>query len=147
MADNFTFTEGTGKTGASKDVSDVHYIRHQVVHGESGEAIDVSRASGMPVGGARLEALETIVSKAYSFFTSSYQDLSLTNVSTSTHVFVVNMTDCDIALSQDAGSHMHHVVPAFSARPVRLKEGTTAVYAKYLAAPTVGTCYFEGMQG
>jgi hypothetical protein len=48
MADNFAFTEGTGKTGAADDIGGVLYPRVKVQHGADGSATDVSTASPLP---------------------------------------------------------------------------------------------------
>lgn len=49
MADNYTFTEGSGKTGASDDIGSVHYPRIKVSWGADGSATDTSTAAPFPV--------------------------------------------------------------------------------------------------
>lgn len=46
MADNFAFTEGSGKIGAADDVGGVLYPRTKVVWGPNGTANDADTASG-----------------------------------------------------------------------------------------------------
>ncbi|MBA2689392.1 MAG: hypothetical protein H0U63_01150 [Burkholderiales bacterium] len=48
MVDNFTFTQGTGFTGASDDVAGVHFPRVKVTWGVDGAAVDASATNPMP---------------------------------------------------------------------------------------------------
>lgn len=151
MADNFSILEPTsgGKTFASDDISSVHYPRQKLVHGADGASSgDVNILNGLPVGPCQSGAYEAIVEKLYSFFTTSYQSLSLTNVATSRIILVSNFTDAYLLLSFDAGSTHHCIVAPSTLRTVNVPSGTTQVHARYnnasgLPSPGTGYCWFE----
>jgi hypothetical protein len=48
MADNYGFTEGSGKTGAANDIGGVLYQRVKVVWGTAGSATDASASNPLP---------------------------------------------------------------------------------------------------
>lgn len=49
MADNFAFTEGSGKTGAADEIGGVLYPRVKIAQGADGSATDVSSAAPLNV--------------------------------------------------------------------------------------------------
>lgn len=63
MADNFAFTEGSGKTGAADDIGGVLYPRVKIAQGADGSATDVSSAAPLQVSlanhGANATAVKT----------------------------------------------------------------------------------------
>src|SRR5437588_11168431 len=61
MADNFSFTPGTGSTGAADDVGGVLYPRVKVTQGADGSATDVSSAAPLQVTLANTGANATAV--------------------------------------------------------------------------------------
>lgn len=143
MADNVDITAGVGKTVGADEISLVLYQRNKLIHGADGTNDgDVSRANGFPISQSRYANVEALVEKAHGFFTTSYQDLSLVNVATSTLISYWNNTDGDIYLSWDGGTTNHEILPAKSAGVLPIENGATAVYAKYSTDPTEGTCYF-----
>lgn len=61
MADNFTFTQGTGSTGAADDIGGVLYPRVKIAQGADGSATDVSSAAPLNVTLANTGANATAV--------------------------------------------------------------------------------------
>jgi hypothetical protein len=57
MADNFSFTEGSGKTGAADDIGGVLYPRVKIAQGSDGSATDVSSAAPLQVTLANSSAI------------------------------------------------------------------------------------------
>lgn len=50
LADNYTFTQGTGKTAASDTISSVEYPRHKLIFGADGtNSGDVADANPLPI--------------------------------------------------------------------------------------------------
>lgn len=143
MADNIDATPGVGKTVGADEISSVLYQRNKLIHGVDGTNDgDVSRSNGLPISQSRYSNVEALVEKGHAFFTASYQDLSLVNVTTSTLLTYWNNTDGDIYLSWDGGTTNHEILPAKSTGVLPIENGATAVYAKYSTDPTEGTCYF-----
>lgn len=87
------------------------------------------------------KVVETLVRKVYTFFTTSFQDLSLV-FTNGLYLFVDNTTDADIDLSYD-NSNTHYCVRAFSSREIIMKEAATILYAKRLTTMSVGEITFE----
>jgi len=144
MADNFLFTPGSGATGASDDISSVHYPRHKVIIGADGSNDgDIHRENGLPVADSQALTCQALVTKAYTFFTGSHQTLSLVAVDTSATVLIRNATDGVYIGSWDAGTTDHFIVGPNMWRRVRIKAGATACHMKYSTAPTSGNVYFE----
>ena len=54
MADNFTFTEGTGKTGAADDVEGVLYQRVKLVDGTAESTTAIAAGGGVEAGALRV---------------------------------------------------------------------------------------------
>lgn len=144
MADNLAITPGSGATVAADEIGGVLYQRNKLIHGVNGTNDgDVSRANGFPVQHAVPASKAGVVTKAYSVFTGSFADLSITGVSGKTRMHVWNDTDGILALSEDAGTTTHEVVPPKADGYIDLLVGTTAIYGKYLSAPTAGNVYFR----
>lgn len=61
MADNFSFTEGSGKTGAADEIGGVLYPRVKIAQGADGIATDVSSAAPLQVSLANHAANATAV--------------------------------------------------------------------------------------
>lgn len=145
MADNINILDSAAvtKTMGTDEVSSVHYQRHKIIQGADGTNDgDVSRANGLPVSQSQFAGVEALVEKAHGFFTASHQDLSLSNVSTSTQIVYWNDTDGNLYLSFDGGVSDHEILPARSWGVIPIKAGATAVWSKYSTDPTTGTCYF-----
>lgn len=149
MADNIGILvpSSPDRTIASDDISGIHYYRNKLVYGSDGvNKGDVEINNAFPVGPAQAGALEPLVEKAYSFFTSSWQSLSLTNVATCRLLQVTNWTDGYLLLSFDAGTTTHVPILPKSTRGITVPSGATAVHAKNhasLQAPASGFCWFE----
>ncbi len=147
MADNIgILVPGTpDKNVGADEISSVHYYRFKPIYGSDGvNKGDVEINNALPVGPAQAGAYEAVVEKLYSFFTASYQSLSLTNLATCRLLYVTNWTDTDIKLSFDAGTTTHVVIPAKTMRGVTIPSGTTAVWSRYhTSAGTVGYAWFE----
>lgn len=144
MADNFNFTEGSGRTGAADDIGGVLYPRQKLIHGVDGTNDgDVSKGNGYPVGPAR-SGYEALVEIAYSSITGSFASAALTNLGTSRVMAVHNETDGNVYGSFDAGTTKHLWFPARSSREVPVKDGATQLHIKHDGvAPTVGNFRVE----
>lgn len=126
MADNFTFTPGSGASRAADDIGGIYYERTKLIHGADGTNDgDVSKVNGYPVGGSQseYEALREITS-----ITSSYQSAALVNAATSRVLRVENGTNISIRMSWDAGATLHHVIPAGMERIIPIKIGATQLH-------------------
>lgn len=144
MADNFNFTEGSGKTAAADDISSILHPRHKLIHGADGvNDGDVSTANPYPVRLGRCENQLGMVSLPEASITGSYADVVLGTITGYTTVFIWNDTDGVLSFSWDAGTTNHFVMPARAAREVQIKAGATALHVKYLTNPSTGTVYFE----
>ncbi|MBX3498105.1 MAG: hypothetical protein KF889_01575 [Alphaproteobacteria bacterium] len=109
MADNFSFTEGSGKTGAADDIGGVLYPRVKIAQGADGSATDVSSAAPLQVSLANHGANATAVKVDGSAVTQPVSHTALTElaaaIDTEVQVDVVgalpagtnNIGDVDIA--------------------------------------------------
>lgn len=122
MADNIAVTPGSGATIAADDIGGALHQR---------------------VRPSQVVTTEDLVTKAYSFFTGSFQALSLSNISTSLTVFVHNDTDANLEFNWDNGANTEHIVLAKTARLLRVQSGSSDLYGKYSSAPTEGNCHLE----
>lgn len=144
MADNITITQGSGTTMGTDDVSGIHYPRQKIVHGADGSNDgDTCYATPFPISEGRSQTQEDLVTKAYSFFTASFQALSLSNIATSTHIYIWNDTDANLLFNWDNGANSEIILPARAARTLQIKNGASELYAKYASAPSSGNAYFE----
>lgn len=149
MADNLGVLEPTTPTSTvgADDISSVKYYRNKLIYGADGiNKGDVEINNALPVGPAQAGAYEALVEKAFSFFTSSWQSLSLTNVATCRILVATNWTDGYFLLSFDAGSTTHLCLPPKTIRSITIPSGATQVHAKThasLSAPTADFAWFE----
>ncbi len=144
MADNIQVTEGAGKTIATDDISSVHYPRNKLVHGADGTNDgDVSRVNGLPVSTAQCATTEDLTTIAFGSVTNSFASCALTNITTSTSLYVFNDTDKHMLFNFDNGANAEFIVGAGKERLVPIKNGATQAYIKYAAAPTSGNIYLE----
>lgn len=89
MADNFSFTEGAGKTGAADDVSGVLYPRIKLSQGADGSATDVSSAAPLQVTLANTGANATAVKTDSSATTQPVSGSVAVTQSTGTNLHTV----------------------------------------------------------
>ena len=71
MADNFSFSEGTGKTGAADDVSGILYQRVKLDYGGDGSSSPVTSTAPLPVLAEMPDDVKTITC---SLDTNAYAD-------------------------------------------------------------------------
>jgi hypothetical protein len=88
MADNLGYTEGSGKSVAADDISNVFYQRVKISEGADGSATDVSAANPMPssVPGAVSATILSLTTAATganytAFATTTCQSLDIVNTS------------------------------------------------------------------
>lgn len=146
MADNFGILAPTSPshTIAADDIGGVLYPRQKLAFGPDGtNEGDVATSNGLPVGPARSGAYEPLIVKAFGTITTSYANLSLTNIATVRELIVTNNTDGIMYLSFDAGTTNHAVILPGAIRSIAVPAGTTAVWAKWIVAATAGNAYFE----
>lgn len=147
MADNYGILEPSSpsKTFGSDQIGGVDYPRTKAIFGPDGtNEGDVAKNNGMPVGPARASAVEAMITKAYTFFTNTYQNLTLTNVATCRILTVTNWTDALLSLSFDGGTTAHAIIPPNGQRSLPIADSATAVWGRWeVAAPSVGNAYFE----
>jgi len=144
MADNISITEGSGKTVAFKDSSSV---MHQRVIAESmtdaGAPQDTSASTPMPIKAGRAEAYEDEIEIAFGSIPSSFTDLSLSNVTTSTKLYIHNDTDKELNFRFAASGNTKFSVMPKTARLVPVLAGAAVVHYKYASAPTEGRVKIE----
>lgn len=99
MADNYTFTQGAGTSGAADDVGGVLYPRAKLAHGADGSATDVSTASPLPVGQKidLIQVTPTLDTSAYASGDLLFDVVTITSAALATGgaVELVSVTVCD----------------------------------------------------
>ncbi len=144
MADNILVTEGSGKTMATDDISSVHFQRNKLVHGVDGTNDgDVSRTNGLPVSSSQCATTEDLITIAFGSVTNSFASCGLSNIATSTSLYVFNDTDKHMLFNFDNGANAEFIVGAGKERLIPIKNGAAQTYIKYAAAPTSGNIYLE----
>ncbi len=144
MTDNISITEGSGKTVAFKDSGSV---MHQRVVAESmtdaGAPQDTSASTPLPIKSGRAEAYEDEKEVAYGSIPSTFTDLALSNVTTSTKLYIHNDTDKELNFRFAASGNTKFSVAPKSARIVPILAGATVVHYKYATLPTEGKVKIE----
>lgn len=145
MAEYITVVDATGadlKISADDVGGSIWQQRQKAAYGPDGSSSDVSKTNGLPVQKAQPSTKSAITTVAYSTFTGSFANLSITGASGSTRCWIWNDTDAAIGISLDGGTTLHNVIPPKSNGYIDVLSSTTAIWGKYMSAPSAGNVYF-----
>lgn len=100
-----------------------------------------------PVSPTVVVASQVLVTKAFGFFTATFQAVGIITSGSAVSLSVWNDNDTAIYLSWDGGTTIHSIIPPKASVTYPFAQldriQTTDIWSRYVTAPTVGDVYFE----
>lgn len=92
---------------------------------------------------AQIDSQQNLIEIAFGSIAATFTDVGAGPIDTANSIEVWNDTDAIMYLNFTGGSDAQIVIPEYAAKSFPVVTGSTKLYLKYAAAPTVGNLYIE----